>query len=77
MENALRAAEEAGDEGADELPIPEVRNPATGHLVVSGTEGVGIERLRLEIVEKISKEAPQDRLKLPDNWHRERLRFRS
>ena len=77
MESALRAAEEAGDEGADELPVPEVRNPATGHLVVSGTEGVGIERLRLEIVEKISKEAPQDRLSLPDNWHRERLRFRS
>lgn len=73
MENALRAAEEAGDADSDDLPIPEVRNPATGHLVVSGTEGVGIERLRLEIVEKISKEAPPNRLSLPENWHRERV----
>ena len=50
-------------------PIPEIRNPATGHLVISATAPAGIERLRLEIVERIGQMQQTDPLSLPDHWH--------
>ena len=52
-----------------EGPIPEIRNPATGHLVISATESAGIERLRHEIIERIGKMRQTDPLSLPENWH--------
>ncbi len=53
-----------------EGPIPEIRNPISGHLVISGTIPAGIARLRLEITSRINEEQNLDPLKLPDNWHR-------
>ncbi|MDE0707955.1 MAG: 50S ribosome-binding GTPase [Candidatus Poseidoniales archaeon] len=52
-----------------EGPIPEIRNPATGHLVISATEPAGIERLRYEIIERIGEMRETDPLSLPENWH--------
>ena len=57
-------------ESDPEGPIPEIRNPDSGHLVVSGTIPAGIARLRLEITTRIGEEQDQDPLKLPENWHR-------
>jgi len=50
-------------------PIPEIRNPDTGHLVISATESAGIERLRYEIIERIGEMRETDPLSLPENWH--------
>ncbi|HJM67914.1 MAG TPA: GTPase [Candidatus Thalassarchaeaceae archaeon] len=50
-------------------PIPEIRNPATGHLVISATAPAGIERLRFEIVERIGEMQETDPLSLPEHWH--------
>jgi len=52
-----------------EGPIPEIRNPATGHLVISATAPAGIERLRFEIVERIGQMQDTDPLSLPEHWH--------
>ncbi|MFL2946706.1 MAG: NOG1 family protein [Candidatus Poseidoniales archaeon] len=52
-----------------EGPIPEIRNPDTGHLVISATESAGIERLRYEIIERIGEMRETDPLSLPENWH--------
>ena len=50
-------------------PLPEIRNPATGHLVISATESAGIERLRFEIIQRIGQLRETDPLSLPENWH--------
>ena len=50
-------------------PIPEMRNPETGHMVISSTAPAGIERLRYEIIERIGKLRETDPLVLPENWH--------
>ncbi len=52
-----------------EGPIPEIRNPSTGHLVISSTAPAGIERLRYEIIERIGEMRETDPLTLPENWH--------
>lgn len=52
-----------------EGPIPEIRNPDSGHLVISATESAGIERLRYEIIERIGEMRETDPLSLPENWH--------
>jgi nucleolar GTP-binding protein len=51
-------------------PIPEIRNPESGHLVVSGTIPAGIARLQYEITSRIKKNQGNDPLSLPENWHR-------
>ena len=51
-------------------PIPEIRNPDSGHLVISSTSPAGIARLRHEIVTRIGEQYDDDPLSLPDNWHR-------
>ena len=61
MEAALRDNPEG--------PIPEIRNPSTGHLVISATEPAGIERLRYEVIERIGQMRETDPLSLPENWH--------
>ena len=52
-----------------EGPIPEIRNPVTGHLVISATAPAGIERLRFEIIQRIGEMRENDPLTLPENWH--------
>jgi len=52
-----------------EGPIPEIRNPETGHLVISATAPAGIERLRFEIIQRIGEMRENDPLTLPENWH--------
>ena len=52
-----------------EGPIPEIRNPDSGHLVISATESAGIERLRFEIIERIGQIRQTNPLELPENWH--------
>ena len=52
-----------------EGPIPEIRNPETGHLVISATAPAGIERLRFEIVERIGQMQDTVPLSLPEHWH--------
>ena len=52
-----------------EGPIPEMRNPETGHMVISSTAPAGIERLRYEIIERIGKMRETDPLELPEHWH--------
>ena len=49
-------------------PIPEIRNPDSGHLVISATTPAGIARLRHEIVERIGENMEHDPLTLPENW---------
>jgi len=65
---AVCEMEAALDENPDG-PIPEIRNPATGHLVISATESAGIERLRFEIIQRIGQMRETDPLSLPENWH--------
>ncbi len=50
-------------------PIPEIRNPASGHLVISATEPAGIARLHHEIIMRIGEMRDTDPLNLPDHWH--------
>ena len=52
-----------------EGPIPEMRNPETGHMVISSTAPAGIERLRYEIIERIGEMRQTNPLELPENWH--------
>jgi nucleolar GTP-binding protein len=62
----MEVALESNPEG----PIPEIRNPASGHLVISSTSPAGIARLRHEIVTRIGEQYDDDPLTLPENWHR-------
>ncbi len=59
---------EANLENNPDGPIPEIRNPDTGHLVISATQKAGIERLRFEIIERIGEQQDTNPLALPDNW---------
>ena len=52
-----------------EGPIPEMRNPETGHMVISSTAPAGIEALRYEIINRIGQMRETDPLELPEHWH--------
>jgi hypothetical protein len=60
---------EAALMGNPDGPIPEMRNPETGHMVISSTAPAGIERLRYEIIERIGEMRQTNPLELPENWH--------
>lgn len=60
---------EAALESDPEGPIPEIRNPETGHLVLSPTAPAGIARLHHEIITRVGEDRSTDPLSLPEGWH--------
>ena len=58
------------DGKADLLNIDTGVNPVSGHLCISSTEGIAIEDLREELIERIGADDIGDPLSLPDGWHR-------
>jgi len=71
MEWNWRQMSESDPAAAATMPIPEIRNPETGHITISATEQVGIEFLRRDIIARIADMREDTRLQLPEGWHRQ------
>ena len=52
------------------LTEDDIINPETGNLVISATEGWGLESLKSHLIDMIGADEIEDPLSLPEGWHR-------